>query len=427
MISMIHPDRLVAMLALVVCAAFSYGATRPNIVLIMADDLGYETLGSYGSASFDTPHLDRMAEQGIRFTRAHAQPKCTPTRLKIMTGRYNFRNYTEFGALSPDEITFGHMLQKAGYETLVAGKWQLYGRSGRGTHPDDAGFDDYLLWQVTRGRADGERYADPLLLRKGEKVRQYTGTYGPDMFTDFILDFIKRKRDAPFFVYFPMSLVHSPHMPTPDSNDWSIDRHAIDDKYFPDMVAYMDKMVGRILNELDVLGLRENTIVLFTGDNGTVPTLTRKLRSGRVILGGKGATTDPGTHVPLIALWPGTVASGVVSDDLIDFTDFFVTFAELADAALPDDRILDGVSFAPQLRGEPGSPRKWLFSSWQSSGRYVHNGRSRLYDNGRFFDLRADPDEESPLELKSLDTELAVEYGKLQHALDSVGGCKGRN
>ena len=99
--------------------------------------------------------------------------------------------------------------------------------------PDDAGFDDYLLWQVARGRADGERYADPLLLRKGEKVLQYTGTYGPDMFTDFILDFIKRKRDAPFFVYFPMSLVHSPHMPTPDSNDWSIDRHAIDDKYFP--------------------------------------------------------------------------------------------------------------------------------------------------------------------------------------------------
>ena len=212
-----------------------------------------------------------------------------------------------------------------------------------------------------------------------------------------------------------------------DSNDWPVDRHAIDDKYFPDMVAYMDKMVGRILNELDVLGLRENTIVLFTGDNGTVSTLTRRLRSGRVILGGKGATTDPGTHVPLIASWPGTVASGVVSDDLIDFTDFFVTFAEFADAALPDDRILDGVSFAPQLRGEPGSPRKWLFSSWQSSGRYVHNGRARLYDNGRFFDLRADPDEESPLELKSLDTELAVEYGKLQHALDSVGGCKGRN
>ncbi len=104
-----------------------------------------------------------------------------------------------------------------------------------------------------------------------------------------------------------------------------------------------------------------------------------------------------------------------------------MTFAELADAALPGDRILDGVSFAPQLRGEPGSPREWLFSSWQSSGRYVHNGRSRLYEDGRFFDLRVDPNEESPLELKSLDTELAVEHAKLQHALDSVGGRKGRD
>ncbi len=181
------------------------GTDKPNIILIMADDMGYECLGSYGSASYRTPHLDRLAEYGVRFQHCYSQPLCTPSRVKIMTGQHNFRNYTAFGYLNPSEKTFGNVLQEAGYATCVVGKWQLNGISG-GKRPgwDDTdrphhfGFDEYCLWQLHNTRSEGERFANPLLVQNGQQLPRDENQYGPDVFCDYIVDFIDRKKRAAF-------------------------------------------------------------------------------------------------------------------------------------------------------------------------------------------------------------------------------------
>jgi len=143
----------------------------PNIILIMADDLGYECLGSYGSTSYKTPVLDELAATGMRFEHCYSQPLCTPSRVKVMTGKYNSRNYTVFGSLDPKETTFAHVLKKSGYATCAAGKWQLYG-GGSGTSPEQAGFDEHCLWQV---KDRGSRYSDPTVLENGTLRKSIKG------------------------------------------------------------------------------------------------------------------------------------------------------------------------------------------------------------------------------------------------------------
>ena len=180
----------------------------PNIVLIMADDMGYECLGCYGGTEYSTPNLDRLAEQGIRFAHCYSQPLCTPSRIKIMTGRYNFRNYEDFGFINPNERTFGNVIREAGYRTCIAGKWQNNGlqKNNPGnqdvTRPWHFGFDTYCLWQLNRRRLEGERYADPLITRDGEDLARDQDAYGPQVFTDFICDFIDRNAGDPFFIYY---------------------------------------------------------------------------------------------------------------------------------------------------------------------------------------------------------------------------------
>jgi len=404
-------------------------ATKPNIVLIMADDLGYECLGCYGSTSYKTPFLDELARTGMRFKHCYSQPLCTPSRVKIMTGQYNFRNYTEFGALDPKQQTFGHLLQKAGYTTCVVGKWQLYGSvnqrtevRGTGSLPKQVGFSEHCLWQVDER---GSRYKDPTIVQNGEYREDLEGKYGPDVFCDYIQDFVERHKNKPFFVYFPMVLVHSPFVPTPDSEDWKKDKHKSDPKYFADMVAYMDKIIGRIVRKLDELGLRENTLVLFTGDNGTDKSIKSKL-ADRVIQGGKGDTTDAGTHVPLIANCRGIVPAGKVCGDLVEFSDFYPTFAEIAGATLSEDMTIDGRSFFPQLRGQLGNPRDWIFchydpkwGSWKLK-RFVRDSRWKLYHTGQLFDVQADPLEENPIQPGQGDRQAAAARKRLQAVLDSI-------
>ena len=339
-------------------------ARRPNVVLIMADDLGYECLGCYGGTSYKTPRLDELARTGIRFDHAYSQPLCTPTRLQLMTGQYNFRNWQAFGVLPPDETTFGHMMRAAGYKTCIAGKWQLYSYNppdfepewrGKGMRAEDAGFDEYFLWHAEHTEDKGSRYADPKILDNGEYLQDTAGKYGPDLYAQRINDFIGRRKDEPFFVYYPMALTHGPFNPTPRSEAWArgdrFESNAA--KHFGGMVEYMDEVVGRIVDRLDELGLRENTLVLFFSDNGT-PRGVRSKMGDRIVDGGKGLPTDAGTHVPLIANWPGAVEPAV-SGDLVDSTDFIPTLAELCAMTPP----MDGVSFAPQLRGERGAPREW--------------------------------------------------------------------
>ena len=402
---------------------------KPNIVLIMADDLGYECLGCYGGTSYKTPFLDELASAGMRFEHCYSQPLCTPSRVKIMTGQYNFRNYTDFGILDPKQKTFGHLLQDAGYVTCVAGKWQLYGSvnqrpevRGTGSLPGQAGFDEHCLWQI---KQRGPRYKDPLIMQNGKYRDDLQGRYGPDIFCDYILDFIERHKNKPFFVYFPMVLVHSPFVPTPDSEDWTKAKQKSNPKYFADMVRYMDKIVGRIVAKLNQLGLRENTLILFTGDNGTNRAIKSKLGK-RIIQGAKGETTDAGTHVPLIANFKGTIPAGRVCDDLIDFTDFVPTLAELAGAKLPEDMLVDGRSFLPQLRGEKGNPRDWIFchydpkwGKWKPK-RFVRDKRFKLYHSGELFDVQADPLEQNPIQPGQGDRNAAAARKRLQAILDSI-------
>jgi arylsulfatase A len=417
-------------------SAAAQRAGKPNILLIMVDDLGYECLGSYGSKEYETPHLDELARTGLRFTHCYSQPLCTPSRVQIMTGRYNHRNYKAFGYLDPAEVTFGNVLRDAGYATCIAGKWQLNGIEEfpnweDASRPVHFGFDEYCLWQLTKKRNEGERYANPLVEQSGQPATLRSDQYGPDVFCDYLLDFVERKSGQPFFAYYPMALTHCPFWPTPDSPAWA-DPSARrpgheywgEAENFGDMVKYMDKTVGRLVQKLDALGIRDDTLIIFTTDNGTDKPITSKL-GDRNIKGGKGEFTDAGTRVPLIINWRGTTPSGVVYDDLIDFSDFLPTLAEAAGAAMPSDRIIDGHSFFPRIRGEKGNPREWVFCHYWGNGRkkaeareFVRDKRWKLYDNGDLYDLNADIDEKTPIVKMSTETEAAQQ--RLQGAFETV-------
>jgi arylsulfatase A-like enzyme len=410
-------------------SGFSSGkSAKPNIILIMADDIGYECFGCYGSASYKTPVLDGMAKTGMRFEHCYSQPLCTPSRVKIMTGQYNFRNYTNFGTLDPKQKTFGHLLGGCGYATCVVGKWQLYGSvnqsaavRGAGSLPEQAGFDEHCLWQV---KERGSRYKNPVVVQNGRNLEGMEDRYGPDVFTDYAIDFIERNKAKPFFLYFPMAIVHNPFVPTPDSDGWQNKRHKNDNKYFADMVTYMDKIVGRIVARVDELGLSENTLVLFVGDNGTHKNIKSKMSDGQVIKGDKGNTTDAGTRVPFIAKWPGVIPAGRVCGDLVDFSDFIPTFVEMTGASPPEGMILDGQSFLPQLQGKKGKPRKWIFCHYdpkwlgrKEAVRFVRDKRWKLYDKGNLFDVPADTLEQNP---NPSGPEAASARKRLQAVLDSI-------
>lgn len=378
---------------------------KPNVVLIMADDIGYECFGSYGSKQYKTPVLDKMAEEGMRFTHCYSQPLCTPSRVKIMTGMSNVRNYSNFSILNKEERTFGHMMKDAGYSTCIAGKWQLYGAShykdtaSKGGLPKEMGFDEYCVWQI---RELGERFWGPNLNINGKLTQFEKNKYGPDICNDFVNSFIEKNKDKPFFIYYPMILVHSPFIPTPDSsNKKSKNRQ----KNFEDMVAYMDKLIGKTLLKLDELDLSRNTLFIFTGDNGTHPKIMSRL-NGINIKGGKGKTTDAGTRVPMIGYWPGKISSGKVCDDLVDFNDFMPTIAQAAGAKLPEGVKLDGISFFPQLIGEKGTPRKAVYCYYWSRPKkknttasiYARDKRWKLYGDGKLYDVSKDVLEKSPVE-----------------------------
>lgn len=398
---------------------------KPNIVLIMADDLGYECIGANGSTSYQTPVLDQLAATGMRFEQCHAQPLCTPTRVELMAGLYNQRNYIRFGLLDPKAKTFAHMLKDAGYATCIAGKWQL---GGGFEGPKHFGFDEYCLWQLTRRPA---RYANPGLEVNGKELAYTHGEYGPDLVNDYLCDFIQRHKDQPFFAYYPMMLTHGPYVPTPDSPDW--DPKAMNDKgakpkHFAEMAAYMDKMVGKVVRKLDELGLREKTILLFTGDNGTGKGTVSQMGS-RTVVGGKGSTTDFGTHVPLIVNWPGTIRPGQVSQALVDFTDFSPTLAEVSDAKVAATQSLDGHSFLPVLLGQKEKTRDWIYAWYSPDGgptgtEWARDQRYKLYRSGGFYDVVADPDENHRLPTDSLSGAAKAAHAKLQAALDQYANTR---
>jgi len=326
-----------------------------NVILVMADDSAADNYGCYGSTFFTTPRLDALARSGAKFNHCYAEPVCTPSRVKIMTGRDGIRNYVTFGTLDKSEITFGTMMKKAGYATAIAGKWQLHG-GPRGSLAPDCGFDTYCLWNYPGTKRP--RYWKPSIMRDGKLLETTQKDYGPDLFTDFLIEFIGNNKDRPFFAYYPMVLVHSPFPRTPDSKP-ARGKKGVKLANFRDMTLYADKCVGRIVDALEKHGLRENTVIIYTTDNGTGRGLTYPYR-GEKRRGEKAWATDGGTHVPMIVNCPGTVRAGVVSDDLVDFSDVMPTLAAITGAELPAVK-LDGRSFWPQCRGERGNPREWIF------------------------------------------------------------------
>ena len=409
------------LIALLLGAATCFAAERPNIILIMADDVGYECFGTYGSTQYRTPRIDRMAEQGMRFTHCYSQPLCTPSRVKIMTGLSNVRNYSGFSVLNRDQRTIGQYFKEAGYATAIAGQRQLLGAEhyqpqfrGKGTRPEEAGFDSICLWQVDKL---GSRFWNPLLYIDGENRQFGKDDYGPKIVNDHVLKFMERNRERPFFVYYPMILVHSPFEPTPDS---ASRKSREKQRNFEDMVAYMDRMVGNVIGQARKLGIAEKTLILFTGDNGTHKTIRSELH-GVEIRGGKGSPTDAGTRVPFVALWPGTIPAGRTSETLVEFADFLPT--TLAAAGIPHSADTDGRSFLPQLRGEKGNPREHMFCYYNPRPertepvRFVRDTRWKLYGDGRFYDVAADVKEEKDLSGSRLKPNAAAARTKLEAAL----------
>lgn len=413
---------LLGLLTILPIAAGDEAARRPNVILILADDFGYECVGANGGTSYKTPHLDRLAAEGVRFERCYAQPLCTPTRVQLMTGIYNVRNYIDFGNMDPKSITFAHLLKDAGYATGIAGKWQL----GKAAElPKTFGFDEHCLWQHTRRPG---RYKNPGLEINGKEVDFKDGEYGPDIVNDWAIEFVTRHRNKPFFLYYPMMLTHAPFEPTPDSADYAeggkekkgTTKEPKANQHFAEMVAYLDKLTGKLTQKLDELKLRENTLILLVGDNGTAVGVRSKLGE-RTVDGGKGSLTEAGMHVPLIANWPGKLAAGKVSQDLVDTTDFLPTICEATGAKVPGNLKIDGRSFFPQLIGQKGTPREWYYCWYapqgEFKGEFAAGPRYKLYRNGRLFDVIVDPQEKHPLAESSLEEDARVAKKSLQAAL----------
>lgn len=401
---------------------------RPNIVLVMADDLGYECIGANGGTSYETPVLDKMASRGIRFEQCYAQPLCTPSRVKLMTGIYNVRNYLDFGILAENQKTFAHLLKQAGYATCVVGKWQL---GGGLQGPNHFGFDEYCLWQLNRRPG---RYPNPGLEINGRQIDFSSGEYGPDLVSDYACGFMERNKKHPFMIYYPMILTHCPFEPTPGSPDWDpkskgSETYKGNPKYFSDMVTYMDKIIGKLIGKLEQLGLRENTLILFTGDNGTDEPIV-SIMDEQKVEGGKGEMTDAGTRVPLIAEWPGVIPEGKVCGDIVDFSDFLPTLCECAGVPVPQKLSIDGRSFLLQLKGEKGHPREWIYCWFSRDGdsskakEFARNQRYKLYRTGEFYDISNDKLEKNPLDEKNLDEQAMKVRKVLKIALDQYSNAR---
>ena len=374
---------------------------RPNIVLILADDLGYECLGVNGGESYETPRLDRMAAEGMRFTRCHSTPLCTPSRVQLMTGRYSFRNYVRFGFLDPEEVTFARHFQDAGYDTAIVGKWQLTYGDVDPQRPAQLGFDEWCLWNTDA--PPGSRYRDPQLDSGGE-IRVHDGAFGPDVLCDRAVALLGQEREAPLLLYYPMVLPHSPFVRPPgvgESVEGQQDRFAA-------MVRHMDSLVGRVLDAVAGEGLRRETLVIFVGDNGTDRRITSRWEGvdgeGVDIVGGKSRMNTHGTHVPMIAWWPGRVEPAACTD-LVDFTDFLPTLCEAAGITLPETPEIDGVSFLPRLLGLSHEPREWIFCHYDprwnvpgKPGRFAQDRTFRLHHDGRLIHVERDPLGENPVE-----------------------------
>ncbi len=390
---------------------------KPNIVFILADDYGIGETSCYGADNYKTPNIDKLAQGGVRFTHAYTPSLCGPSRACILTGRYAFHtgatNQDATGEFSPEvEIMIPRVLKQAGYVSTVVGKW---GQLPLG--PAEFGFDDYLKFSGSgvywNTQEKGKTYEV-----NGKDVKLLDHEYLPDVMHNHLVNFINEHKDVPFYAYYSMSHIHGEILPTPDSAPGS-------ENIYAENITYMDKLIGKLIAELDRLKLRENTLIVFFGDNGTANGKADKATiGGRRLDGAKGSMQEGGSVEPLIINWPGVTPAGKVSDVMIDSTDFLPTFAELVGAELPKKNFYDGQSFAPMVRGEKGNPREWAYI--QLAGKwYVREKSWKLNQDGELFDMSNAPFEEKKVDASSTDP-LAIDARKrLQAALDKLNPAGG--
>ena len=392
-------------------------AKQPNIVFLLADDLGVGNVGCYGADRASTPNIDALAKGGTRYTHAYTAPLCGPSRAVIMTGRYAFRtgatNQDATGLMKPTaETRIPKVLKPAGYASGMVGKW---GQLPLG--PNDWGFDDSFRFRGSGLYWSTPDKPGPYWVNDAQK-KLGAKEYMPDLMHAHAVGFVNKHRDKPFFLYYSLSHVHGEIVRAPDSAPDSKDLYA-------DNLAYMDKLVGKFVAELDRLKLRENTLLVFVGDNGTAKGNAKTSTiAGKALVGEKGSMLEGGAHVPLIVNWPGVVPAGKVSSDLIDSSDFLPTFAELAGAKLPEKTVIDGRSFAPQLRGEKGSPRDWIFIQLARMW-YAREADWKLNEKGELFDMSKAPFEEKLVPADAKDDGSVAARKRLKAALDKLNPAGG--
>ena len=442
-------QRLSAALTLTIVLLSVSGSVRavekPNILFIMGDDLGKDGISCYGADGIETPHVDRLAANGMKFTNAWSMPQCTPTRVTLLTGQYPWRtgwvnhwDTPRWGVCYFDwekYTTFATLVKRAGYKTAIAGKWQINDFRLEPKALEKHGFDDWCMWTgyEAQNPPSGKRFWDPYIhTREGSKT--WAKKFGPDVYCDFLIDFMKRHRDEPMCLYFPMALTHGPLVTTPKEPDASSKMgkmHA--------MIRYTDHLVGRLVSTLEELKIRDRTIVIFTTDNGTSRGVQGRIRGDRPS-GGKASKYEGGVCEPFIVSAPGLVPKGVTTDALTDFSDLLPTFCELAGAKVPEKLEIDGRSIAPLLLGKVNdSPRDWILALGHGPARLdekgtrgKHDYASRVLRDKRFkvwvgtdrkiealYDLQADPLEQKNM-LESERPDVAEAKRKFQKLVDAM-------
>ncbi len=415
----VHAILAVGLLACGQADSAPVSAGKPNIVLIMADDLGAETLGCYGNTAYSTPRLDQMAREGARFENAFSTPVCTPTRAMILTGLHpNRTGFLERLDSSSDTqkvnrlpvhlTTLAQALQTAGYATAIAGKWHLGHFQTYPDQPASHGFDEHAMWVQYWDGERRSRYYAPHIWENGEYWIHGEETFGPDYFSEFLLNFIERNQDRPFLAYFPMNLVHTPLVTPPNLKELAASKYPGDlggnERKAGHMITYMDAIVGRFLDKIEALGLDDNTLVIFTGDNGSATNLESRLGSFRV-WGGKRTMNEAGTRVPLIARWPGRIPPGD-RDAFFCLLDMMPTLCAVAGVTL--DRDVDGMDLSHTLWSKPGTDREYFPMAFEGDVFFVRDRRFRLHEDRRMYDI-------------------PVSNGEARYSMDSLVGDSDHN
>ncbi len=410
-------------------AAAAEGDTRPNIVVIFADDLGYGDLTCFGHPTIHTPQLDRMAAEGIRFTQFYAAASvCTPSRAALMTGRLPIRNGmcsdrrrvlfpNSGGGIPAEEITLAEALKTKGYATTCIGKWHL-GHLPQFL-PTSNGFDSYFgipysndMDRVADSPKGREPFWNPKVeywnvpLMRNEKIveRPADQTTITRRYTEEAIRFIRDHKDGPFFLYLPHNL---PHVPLFRSKKFV--GHSLRGLY-GDVVEEIDWSVGQILGMLRQLKLDRNTIVWFTSDNGPWLIFHDHGGSAGLLREGKGSTWEGGMREPTLAWWPGRIPAGMVTPELGSTMDIFTTSLKLAGAQVPQDRVIDGVDLQPVLFGTGKSPRKTMFYYRGTRLMAVRHGAWKAHFITQPAYRREAPKEHDPPELYHLEHDPSEKY-----------------